>query len=491
MILERFWRASRAGPALPKAVAAQRFFLQSFAFGLSEWLFYDEIQPANHSTRLSMAETAMSDFPESIRQTIRALQQGMEFVSTRLINRKEVIRQIFFALLTREHALLQSRTGVGKSLLTGQIFALFPDARIFKVQASKEQQPDTYFGGLNIEQLKSGKMIHNTDGTLVRSEFGFIDEIFDANDFTLRALLSLLNERALIRGVQYEESPLHSVIAATNYLRVNEVTEAVLDRFLYKAVILPDKNPFDQYKIARNYLVHSGNIASAPISISYAALKELTDIVCGGHPSVSVAVPADVAYFQNLVIRYYEYSRNRSSGEPGARAQSSEYYISPRTQAKSLDLLRAVAVMKGRKEAKAEDVQELQYMFTTLGVAEEKKLWTKAYQTVYNTLAVSNGFDQLRVLLSLAELIEQIRSNPAMLQQPLNDYEHSPVKKSLLMWIKDILSKQDSTAERNLEVLKIFLSEFVPVCDEIRELKNILDALFGELVSDYHRGDLK
>jgi MoxR-like ATPase len=129
----------------------------------------------------------------SIEEIAKELKDAAWFIGQRVINREEVIEQAFCALLTAEHLLLQSRTGVGKSLLAEQIFAMFEGARLFRVQASKEQQPDTFFGGLDLEQLKSGRIIHNTQGSLVESQFGFIDEIFDANDFTLRALLSLLN----------------------------------------------------------------------------------------------------------------------------------------------------------------------------------------------------------------------------------------------------------------------------------------------------------
>src|SRR5690606_25272469 len=113
----------------------------------------------------------------NIQQTILDLQDAIDFVNSRVINRTDVVEQIFCALLTAEHALIQSRTGVGKSLLTEQVFMMFRNARYFKVQASKEQQPDTYFGGLNVEELKQGRIIHNTEGSLVESEFGFIDEI--------------------------------------------------------------------------------------------------------------------------------------------------------------------------------------------------------------------------------------------------------------------------------------------------------------------------
>src|SRR5512133_147908 len=118
----------------------------------------------------------------NIQPMIINLQDAMDFVNRRIINRSDIVEQLFCALLTGEHALIQSRTGVGKSLLAEQVFAMFSGARCFRVQASKEQQPDTYFGGLDLERLKQGLIVHNTAGSLVESEFGFIDEIVDADD---------------------------------------------------------------------------------------------------------------------------------------------------------------------------------------------------------------------------------------------------------------------------------------------------------------------
>src|SRR5206468_362168 len=203
---------------------------------------------------------------------VEDLKWALEFVQGRLINREEVIEQIFLALLIGEHILIESRTGVGKTLLADQVFRMFEGANCFRVQASKEQQPDTYFGGLLLEELKQGRIIHNTEGSLVESEFGFIDEIFDANDYTLRALLSLLNERELIRGVQRMRSNIHTVVAATNYLRISEITEALLDRFLFKALIHPDKDSYFQYKISQQYLKNLGNAIEPPQKIEYSDL---------------------------------------------------------------------------------------------------------------------------------------------------------------------------------------------------------------------------
>ena len=104
-----------------------------------------------------MTETATTP-ALNIQQIILKLQDAIDFVNRRVINREEVTEQIFCALLTGEHALIQSRTGVGKSLMVEQIFKMFTGAHYFKVQASKEQQPDTYFGALDIEELRKGRL---------------------------------------------------------------------------------------------------------------------------------------------------------------------------------------------------------------------------------------------------------------------------------------------------------------------------------------------
>jgi MoxR-like ATPase len=346
------------------------------------------------------------------------------------------------------------------------------------VQASKEQQPDTYFGGLDIEKLKTGKIYHNTEGSLVESEFGFIDEIFDANDFTLRALLSLLNERRLIRGVQNVEAQIHTVIAATNYLRISEVTEAILDRFLFKAIVLPDKDPLIQFKIGVQYSQHSNRIIAPTKKIPYNHLYRLKKMINGLDSTYEFRISAEMLYFTNLVIRHYEFARNRGLREKFKGHQSNEYsdfYISPRTQAKALDLLRALAFLDGRTLADSQDVRKLSLIFATAGLPEETHLFDKSFTAVFNSLNAGNGFEQIRTLIAYESLLEQIEKDPLILQQPLDKtLSNSQLRRSLLDWIKDAL-QIDHTVQHNKKVLESFLKNLIPVCDEVRELKNSLE----------------
>ncbi len=415
----------------------------------------------------------------SLSALVDKFRRAMEFVGRRMINREKVIQQAFYALLTGDHQLLQSRTGAGKTMLAEQIFSMFDQVKIFRVQASKEQMPDTYFGALDIEQLKKGRIVHNTEGSLVESEFGFIDEIFDANDYTLRALLSLLNERALVRGSQYMPAKVHTVIAATNYLRVTEVTEAILDRFIYKAMVLPDKDPYIQYRIAKEYAKYSGRIAPPREKIPFSELQFAYAIVTNQHPEYEVTIYPELLYFMNLVIRHYEFTRNRMLRQQRAEQ---DFYISPRTQAKAQDLLRAIAFLEGRQKVQPEDIEQLKYIFATIGVEEEERAFEKSFETLYRSMSAARGFEQLRTLLGFVDILEQLRYQPELWHQPLHQLEGIPIRRTVLEWIKDTLSGGETQIEHNQRVLKKFLEEFVPANEEIRELKQHLVEELRELL---------
>ena len=422
-----------------------------------------------------MTATALAGFTAEI--FIKELKSAMEFVERRVINRSEVVEQIFLALLLGEHVLIESRTGVGKTLLAEQVFAMFDGARTFKVQASKEQQPDTYFGGLDIEELKKGRIIHNTEGSLIESEFGFIDEIFDANDYTLRALLTTLNERALVRGIQQMPAAIHTVISATNYLRISEITEALLDRFLFKALITADKDPFVQYQISEQYLKASGNILQPEKKISYQWLKYASSVVKGEVEDRVVSMSPEMVYFTNLVIRHYEVQRNRMMQERPheERARQKDFYISPRTQAKALDLVRGLAFLKGRTSVEQTDISRLYYLLCTSGIPSEKALYQKSFETLSHLYGASGGFEQLAQLLMLEEILRRFRKEPSLLKKPITELEGFQIKRSLLSWAKETFGAADADIEQKKRLMEGFLSQIQPVTEDLKQLKTHLE----------------
>ncbi len=430
-----------------------------------------------------------TQLPPELDGAVTEIRQAMSFCERRAINRSDVIKKIFGAFLTREHVLLAARTGVGKSLLANQIFAMFEGPRIFRMQASKEQQPDTYFGGLDLEELKRGRIIHNTEGSLIESELGFIDEIFDANDYTLRALLTTLNERRLVRGIQDVPAQIHTVIGAANYIRVTEVTEAVLDRFLYKAVIEPDREPFYMYRISQQFVLHRGGIAIPERKIAWKTLTKLSTVIRGHDPEHTVRVPAEVMFFANLVLRHYETLLRRARkqrAQEGGGGQP-DFYISPRTQAKTLDALRAVAVMNRRMEVRLEDVGKMPILLCTAGVREEREIFQRAHESLRNHYLASDAFEQLHNLLELQDVLDRVQDDPSLLAQPIAELASAVVKRTLVTWAKEKLGLGETSAEHNRRLLTEYLESITPLTDEIRLLRaRLLDEVHQIFNPDDH-----
>jgi len=165
----------------------------------------------------------------------RALDEHAQFspISTGLINRDEEDKILNLALLTREHVLLIGPPGTGKSLQADLFFSQL-EGRYFKTVLSKFTGEETVFGPLNIKALKEGRYEFVYHNTLLTANYAFIDEIFDANDALLRTLLPILNERMFVRGNFKISCPLQTAVATANYTRINEVTDAVVDRFLFQ-----------------------------------------------------------------------------------------------------------------------------------------------------------------------------------------------------------------------------------------------------------------
>ncbi len=311
------------------------------------------------------------------------INECIHFIGKQVLGRHDIIKQSFFALMTGEHQLLISRTGMAKSLLARQIFACFYNAQIFEKQLTKDSMPENLFGAYDIEAMKKGKMIHNVEGSLVLSHFAFLDEIFDANDMLLRSLLSILNEKQLVNGEQIVRSTLHSAIAAANYIRVTEVLEAVIDRFLYKSYIPEDKAPYFQYSIDQIYQQHFGRVCIPEKRLTLGELSFIKKLI----QSRQIVIPGYVLFLKNYILKkYIEEIQNTVSDRK-------EYTISDRKSVKTQDTLRASAILDGRTHVEEKDLDSLYYVVCTLGKQDDKTRLAKI------TGAAKNYFRQDREIL--------------------------------------------------------------------------------------------
>jgi len=322
-----------------------------------------------------------------------------------LVGYGPVLTQCVYALLTRENLLIFSPAGTAKTLFAALVFSRIGDARVFDTQMSKGTLAEELFGSVDTEQLKRGRLHHNTRDTLVDANLAFVDEFFDANDMVLRALLGIFHERVFKRGCQIERAGLHTGIAAANYLRATDVTEAVLDRFLFRASIRPDYNPLTLLAVDQAFSRSYGRHSSARVEeqIPLAHLAYLADIAHGLVPQRQIQAAPHVLFLKNAVLNRY-----RELVDAAAEKSSRRIYLSPRTYAKTRVVLNAAALLRGRMEVNVQDLAQLKYAVTTIGGPEEQsQCFDKALS---QTLAAIAGADLEHIdnLFAAHDLAEQI-----------------------------------------------------------------------------------
>jgi MoxR-like ATPase len=408
--------------------------------------------------------------------TINKLQTIDNEIRKQLVNRSLITQQGIRALMTGEHQFIFSAAGVAKSLYANQIFAFFKNSQMFQIQFCPDTTPDDLFGAYDIEKFKKGEIYHNIEGSILTNNFAFLDEFMDGNDKLLRTLLSVLLERKFISGNQVEEALLHTAIATSNYMRVSETTEALLDRFLYKSFIQPAKDMYSLLKIDRVYNQNSGRIVkpSPALLIDIREIIHLKNIIKNRNEFQKIEIPIEIDYLKNLVAVAYEEEMQK---------YRDNYYMSPRTISKSNDLLKANALFRGKIVADESDVEQLYFLICTINeplnedkdiISQDlfKKVFQKRLQYFHS---IKN---ELMPLLQVFEFLSEAELKPDILfleDEKIREMGQVNLKTSIFARIKEVFeAKSQRPAENNKEAILNYLHHIKSDYSEINHFKNRL-----------------
>ena len=305
-----------------------------------------------------------------------------------LVDRTREIKQLMYALFTREHMLLMGPAGTAKSQLAINAFSAIKGAETFQIHLTKQTTEEYVFGPLNIVELKKGNLIHNTKGSILTADFAFLDEFFDASDVLLRSLLGVLNERVWLKGSQRVKAKLHTAILTSNYQRESKLTQAILDRIIFKADVNPSTAKSKRIKIYKNALKQPNFKASKVIT-----LKQLKDF------TKKVETPNTVKFPRNILTIYDELLTNF--------IKESKKYISPRTANKALKVLKVAALLDNRDKVEYRDLEELRYVFCVLN----RKLEEGIFDAVYEKF-VGKAEEERVILKDLKEVENKVSKTP-------------------------------------------------------------------------------
>ncbi|BDM83875.1 MoxR family ATPase [Acaryochloris marina] len=252
------------------------------------------------------------------------------------LERKSVIDGLLATLLASQNALLYGPPGTGKSLILREICSAIADANFFQRLLHKAMSPDEVLGQISLKALEQDIMKRNTNGRLQEAHLAFLDEVFRGNGVLLNSLLELMNERTF-DNPDKQQSPLRSIVGATNSIDSGSDLEAFADRFIYRPWIFDLKTPSSTKKL----LSWTINGNRPQVSQGLISLAEL-DQMCAEAQQVKITtgmVDAFTEMIHNLI--------------------RDGFVISARRRVKLLQLVQCFAYVQGDEQVYLEHVHEL------------------------------------------------------------------------------------------------------------------------------------
>ncbi|WJQ78988.1 AAA family ATPase [Brevibacillus brevis] len=297
----------------------------------------------------------------------RKMDQAIELLERRFLERSELIRLLMLGIMSGENALLIGPPGTAKSQLARSASQLFGSEHWFEYLLTRFTTPDEIFGPVSLQQLKLDQYVRKTAGYLPNAQFAFLDEIFKANSAILNALLSILNERVYFNGREKEEVPLQFLIAASNELPDDDdQLTALYDRFLFR------------YEV--HYLKHAASyermfsLPTTPLPVVF-SLYDVKDIQVAAK---QVVIPETIIYFLYRLKQDLE---------------AKEYVLSDRRWSKIANVWRTSAALHGREQLTIWDTVFTPHMLWN--VPEDLPVMQEAFEQQFTEMLKSDMENEL------------------------------------------------------------------------------------------------
>lgn len=323
--------------------------------------------------------------PQAVRASAKRISNVFSALDKVVVGRKRILEQLMFALITKNHVLLEGAPGVAKSYMSNKLFEAMDDASHFKVQCTKKMTEDYIVGPLDMHLFREqGEYMHRVEGYLPTAHYAFLDEFLDLSTGALRALLEILNERTFSRGPQSVRCPLMTAVCATNFSGESDIgLEAVMDRFLFKAKITGLTRVQDRMAMFTSDSVSVPKMSHTDVMRVYMAMQR-------------VIVP------EFVLLVYLQ--------------MCDTLKLTDRTVRKAIDIVKASAVMSGRTIAMLEDLTALELCFVKTGDNASEQAFGKAMQKYKEGL-------QKREVLVAASAVNSRVSQLASMVESAADYD--------------------------------------------------------------------
>ena len=174
-------------------------------------------------------------------QLFTKLQNFRSALNTKFLEREDVIDGVLASVITKQNCFLFGLPGTGKSELVREISNGFKNSKFFAYLLSPTTDPSELFGPVAVSKLLKDEYVRDVEGYLPSANIAFLDELFRGSSAVLNSLLTILNERTFNNGREVIQTPIQSIVAATNSFPTEESLQAFCDRFLFRPTVEPLK----------------------------------------------------------------------------------------------------------------------------------------------------------------------------------------------------------------------------------------------------------
>ena len=267
-----------------------------------------------------------------------------------IVGQHDVIEQVFAAIFTRGHCLLEGVPGLAKTLMVSTIARIL-DVRFNRIQFTPDLMPSDITGTMVLDEDEKGRReFRFVDGPIFTNIL-LADEINRTPPKTQAALLQAMQEREVTVGRTTHPLPDPFFAIATQNPIDQEGTyplpEAQLDRFMFNVKVgYPTAEEEEQILSAtsRNESVEINKVLSAKSIIN---LQKLVG---------SVAVTPYIIKYASALVRA---TRPRDESAPEFVRELVDWGAGPRAGQFLISGGKAIAAMDGRFSVSLEDIRKI------------------------------------------------------------------------------------------------------------------------------------
>ena len=289
----------------------------------------------------------LGDVLQEFRQHRWVMQQELQKV---IVGQDEVIEQVFAAIFTRGHCLLEGVPGLAKTLMVSTLARIL-DLGFQRIQFTPDLMPSDITGTNVLEEDDAGKRNFRFVEGPIFTNVLLADEINRTPPKTQAALLQAMQEREVTVGQTTYELPNPFFTIATQNPIEQEGTyplpEAQLDRFMFNIrVDYPSLDEEEKILAATT----RGESAEVGKVLSTKAILNVQKLVG------SVAVSEYVIKYAAALVRA---TRPRDESAPDFVRELVDWGAGPRAGQFLIQGGKAIAAMDGRFSVAIEDVQKI------------------------------------------------------------------------------------------------------------------------------------